>query len=56
MKKDLAKVQKSLEQQLNNANNNVKNLYEEKNRLLVEIKKLKDDLKEALEGRAMLEE
>lgn len=56
LKKDLARLQKGLDSQLQQAQKNASNLYEEKNRLLIEVRKLKDELKESNEGRSMLED
>jgi len=52
LKKELARVQKGFESQLKLAQEGNKNMYEEKQRMLIELRKLKDELKEAVESSA----
>ena len=47
LKKELAKTSKGYESQLALAQNATKAMYEEKNKMLMEIRKLKDELQES---------
>ena len=56
LKKELAKTQKGFESQLTQAQNANKAMYEEKNKMIVEIRKLKDELHEAVQSKEELTE
>ena len=47
LKKELAKTQKGFESQLSQAQNANKAMYEEKNKMMLEMRKLKDELHES---------